>query len=121
MLELRSLVEVTTTDGESHEFCSAVCAETWIEALHPDVEHISVTDEVTGRTLAAEDASDVRSRVPTPTPSSDPVHVFADEQQDREHAAAHRGVVIADVDGDGDEDAYMPSGMGFPYFYWPPE
>ena len=28
------------------------------------------------------------------------------------------GVAPADFDLDGDEDAYIPSGMGYPYFYW---
>jgi hypothetical protein len=28
------------------------------------------------------------------------------------------GVAAADFDGDGDEDAFVPSGMGYPLFYW---
>jgi hypothetical protein len=29
------------------------------------------------------------------------------------------GVATGDFDGDGHEDVYLPSGMGYPYFYWP--
>jgi hypothetical protein len=29
------------------------------------------------------------------------------------------GVAIGDFDGDGFEDIFLPSGMGYPYFYWP--
>lgn len=29
------------------------------------------------------------------------------------------GVAAGDFDNDGYEDMYLPSGMGFPYFYWP--
>ena len=29
------------------------------------------------------------------------------------------GVAVGDFDNDGHEDVYLPSGMGFPYFYWP--
>ncbi|HEV3344471.1 MAG TPA: CRTAC1 family protein [Pirellulales bacterium] len=29
------------------------------------------------------------------------------------------GVAVGDFDNDGDEDAFLPSGMGYPYFYWP--
>jgi len=29
------------------------------------------------------------------------------------------GVAVGDFDDDGDEDAFLPSGMGFPWFYWP--
>jgi hypothetical protein len=29
------------------------------------------------------------------------------------------GVAVGDFDCDGYEDVFLPSGMGFPYFYWP--
>ncbi len=29
------------------------------------------------------------------------------------------GVAVGDFDNDGDQDAFIPSGMGYPYFYWP--
>jgi len=29
------------------------------------------------------------------------------------------GIAVGDFDGDGDEDAFLPSGMGYPWFYWP--
>jgi hypothetical protein len=29
------------------------------------------------------------------------------------------GVATGDFDNDGYEDVYLPSGMGYPYFYWP--
>jgi enediyne biosynthesis protein E4 len=29
------------------------------------------------------------------------------------------GIATGDFDNDGYEDVYLPSGMGFPYFYWP--
>jgi hypothetical protein len=29
------------------------------------------------------------------------------------------GVATGDFDNDGFEDVYLPSGMGYPYFYWP--
>jgi hypothetical protein len=29
------------------------------------------------------------------------------------------GVAVGDFDNDGYEDVYLPSGMGYPYFYWP--
>ncbi len=29
------------------------------------------------------------------------------------------GVAVGDFDGDGFEDAFLPSGMGYPFFYWP--
>jgi hypothetical protein len=29
------------------------------------------------------------------------------------------GIAAGDFDGDGHEDVYLPSGMGFPYAYWP--
>ena len=29
------------------------------------------------------------------------------------------GIAVGDFDNDGDEDAYLPSGMGYPYFYYP--
>ncbi|HVA44992.1 MAG TPA: CRTAC1 family protein [Pirellulales bacterium] len=29
------------------------------------------------------------------------------------------GVAAGDFDNDGDVDAFLPSGMGYPYFYWP--
>ncbi|HWB12891.1 MAG TPA: CRTAC1 family protein [Pirellulales bacterium] len=29
------------------------------------------------------------------------------------------GICVGDFDNDGYEDAFLPSGMGFPYFYWP--
>jgi hypothetical protein len=29
------------------------------------------------------------------------------------------GVAIGDFDNDGYEDAFIPSGMGFPFYYWP--
>ncbi|MDH3591508.1 MAG: CRTAC1 family protein, partial [Planctomycetota bacterium] len=29
------------------------------------------------------------------------------------------GVAVGDFDGDGDDDVFLPSGMGYPYFYWP--
>jgi hypothetical protein len=29
------------------------------------------------------------------------------------------GIVTGDFDNDGFEDVYLPSGMGYPYFYWP--
>jgi hypothetical protein len=29
------------------------------------------------------------------------------------------GVATADFDNDGFEDVFLPSGMGYPYFYWP--
>jgi hypothetical protein len=29
------------------------------------------------------------------------------------------GLAIGDFDNDGREDAYLPSGMGYPFFYWP--
>jgi hypothetical protein len=29
------------------------------------------------------------------------------------------GVATGDYDNDGDEDVFIPSGMGYPYFYWP--
>ncbi|HUY34156.1 MAG TPA: FG-GAP-like repeat-containing protein [Pirellulales bacterium] len=29
------------------------------------------------------------------------------------------GVAVGDFDNDGYEDVFLPSGMGFPYFYWP--
>jgi hypothetical protein len=94
VLDTRSIVAVTTADEVVHAFCSVVCAESWLEALRPDVTHILVTDEVGGRTLPASRAYFVRSRVPTPTPSQDPIHVFADEAQAREHAGRHRGIVL---------------------------
>ncbi|HEV3004315.1 MAG TPA: CRTAC1 family protein, partial [Pirellulales bacterium] len=29
------------------------------------------------------------------------------------------GVAVGDFDNDGHEDVFLPSGMGYPYFYWP--
>jgi hypothetical protein len=29
------------------------------------------------------------------------------------------GIATGDFDNDGNEDVFMPSGMGYPYFYWP--
>src|SRR5262249_32297286 len=29
------------------------------------------------------------------------------------------GIATGDFDNDGYQDAFLPSGMGFPYFYWP--
>jgi hypothetical protein len=29
------------------------------------------------------------------------------------------GIAAGDLDNDGDEDLFVPSGMGFPYYYWP--
>jgi hypothetical protein len=29
------------------------------------------------------------------------------------------GVAVGDFDNDGFEDAFLPSGMGYPWFYWP--
>jgi hypothetical protein len=29
------------------------------------------------------------------------------------------GVAVGDFDNDGNEDIFLPSGMGYPYFYWP--
>jgi hypothetical protein len=29
------------------------------------------------------------------------------------------GVAVGDFDADGHEDLFLPSGMGYPYFYWP--
>ncbi|HUY31862.1 MAG TPA: CRTAC1 family protein [Pirellulales bacterium] len=29
------------------------------------------------------------------------------------------GVAVGDFDNDGHEDAFLPSGMGYPWFYWP--
>jgi len=29
------------------------------------------------------------------------------------------GIAVGDFDGDGNEDAFLPSGMGYPWFYWP--
>src|SRR5207302_174272 len=29
------------------------------------------------------------------------------------------GIATGDFDNDGYEDVYLPSGMGYPYFYWP--
>jgi hypothetical protein len=29
------------------------------------------------------------------------------------------GIAVGDFDNDGFEDVFLPSGMGFPYFYWP--
>src|SRR5262249_55670830 len=29
------------------------------------------------------------------------------------------GIATGDFDNDGFEDVYLPSGMGYPYFYWP--
>jgi hypothetical protein len=29
------------------------------------------------------------------------------------------GVTVGDFDNDGHEDAFLPSGMGYPFFYWP--
>jgi hypothetical protein len=29
------------------------------------------------------------------------------------------GVIAADFDNDGDQDVFLPSGMGYPFFYWP--
>lgn len=29
------------------------------------------------------------------------------------------GVAVGDLDNDGDQDAYIPSGMGYPFFYYP--
>ncbi|HET6883867.1 MAG TPA: CRTAC1 family protein, partial [Pirellulales bacterium] len=29
------------------------------------------------------------------------------------------GVAVGDFDNDGDQDLFLPSGMGYPFFYWP--
>jgi hypothetical protein len=29
------------------------------------------------------------------------------------------GVAVSDFDNDGNEDIYIPSGMGYPFYYWP--
>ena len=29
------------------------------------------------------------------------------------------GIAVGDFDNDGDEDVFLPSGMGYPFYYWP--
>jgi hypothetical protein len=90
------LARVRVLDERStpHGFCCVHCAERWIEKSGGKVGEILVTDETSGSEVTARAAWFVWSRAAGVTGSASRVHVFANEQDARRHAAAFAGTVL---------------------------
>lgn len=90
--ELR--VRIVSDDLLSHEFCSLICAELWLEADGRRPREVRVTDEITRRELPADCAHYARSRVISNRVVRENRHVFAEERDAQLHAERFQGRVL---------------------------
>jgi hypothetical protein len=85
-------VDVVDAGGWSHAFCSLRCAEIWLGQQRSRPREITVTDELSGERLPADEAWFVRSSlVPG---ASDSIHVFRTRREAEKHVAAFGGAVL---------------------------
>lgn len=87
-------VEITAADATERLFCCVDCAQTWLARSGVTPTAILVTDESTGRRIAAGEAWFVRSRVPSNPVTGSRVHTFADENDALGHQGAYGGVFL---------------------------
>jgi hypothetical protein len=94
--EITPLFRVRVVDraGRSHAFCCLRCAELWQQGQAVRPRAIYVTDEISGREVAARAAYFVRSRVAVPAATVNRIHAFAKRSDAEHHAATHDGRLL---------------------------
>lgn len=90
------VVDIAQPDGVRRRFCCIGCAQYW-RARNPSPEAIiRVTDEVSAKTLPAEEAYYARSSILTNSATLNRIHVFADLDDAEAHARQFGGRVLED-------------------------
>jgi hypothetical protein len=94
--EIHPLYRVSIVDerGERREFCCIHCAGWWLEQQAAPPRAIYVTDEATGRMIAAADAVFVRSTAVTVAPTGNRLHAFAGRAAAERHVELFLGRVL---------------------------
>lgn len=91
-------VKILGADGGDLRFCCIRCAEYWLERQSDTGYQVRVTDEVTGHSIGADDASFVRSTIVTNHATGNRIHAFRRRTDAEEHAAANRGRLLVGED-----------------------
>jgi hypothetical protein len=94
--EITPLFRVRIVDraGHSHPFCCLRCAELWQQGQAARPRAVYVTDEISGREMAAHAAYFVHSRVAVPAATVNRIHAFAKRSDAEHHAATHGGRLL---------------------------
>lgn len=88
-------VRIIESSDTPREFCCLTCAERWLQQRRDQARRILVTDESSGREIAAGDAHYVRSTVVTNPVTGNQRHVFESAEDAARHASAAQGLLLA--------------------------
>jgi hypothetical protein len=102
-------VRVEDDGGLERAFCCIECARLWLQRENTRARTILVTDEVTGRPVAASSAWFVRSRVITMPHTGNRVHAFKSKEDALKHAETASGSLLQGMDRPFGEDAVFGS------------
>lgn len=87
-------VEIVPAEDGLLRFCCLRCADFWYARQSRPPREARVTDEVSGRMLAAEEAFFARSSIVTTPATGNRIHAFARRADAEAHAAEFAGKVL---------------------------
>lgn len=88
------VVDIAESSGRHRQFCCILCAEYWLAKTPSPEAMIQVTDEVSAKTIPANEAYFARSSVMTNSVTLNRIHAFADRDEAEAHARQFGGRVL---------------------------
>lgn len=88
------VVEIAEQSGIHRRFCCILCAESWLAKNASPNAKVEVTDEVSAKTIPADDAYFAPSSVMTNSATLNRIHAFADRDDAEAHARQFGGRLL---------------------------